>query len=223
VSPPSSAAPPGPPALPIVKICGVTRPADAQAAAGLGAAIVGVNFWPRSPRCVDRERARAIAAAVRGSARLAGVFVNEDPDRVQEIAEDVGLDFVQLHGDEPVADLARFRGRSIRAIRFESARLSPSSNLFLLQEADLSFLLIDAPAGERYGGTGMPWDWALARPLVARAPAPVLVAGGIRPETARAALAASGAAGVDVASGVESAPGIKDPEKMRRLMEGLSG
>jgi len=84
-------------------------------------------------------------------------------------------------------------------------------------------LLIDGPAGERYGGTGEGWDWSMSAPLVAASAVPVLIAGGIRPETATAALSASGAAGVDVASGVEASPGVKDPEKMRRLMEAVEG
>jgi phosphoribosylanthranilate isomerase len=208
---------------PRVKICGVTRPEDALLAAELGAELVGVNFWPRSPRRVDPERARAIVQAVAGSARVAGVFVDEPPGRVDELADSVGLDLVQLHGDEPAAELARLVARfaCLRALRCDAARLA-APEPFAGAPPGVAFWLLDAPAGERYGGTGEPWEWGRARRLVERAPGPVLIAGGIRPGNARAALAATGAAGVDVASGVESAPGVKDPEKMRRLMEELA-
>jgi phosphoribosylanthranilate isomerase len=254
------------PAGPWVKICGVTRPGDAAAAAGLGAAVVGINFWPRSPRFVsERKRAREIAAAARERALVAGVFVDEDPARIEEIESECGLDLVQLHGDEPDEIVARFASRAIRALRAESAQAadraakdpsardqderlsvekkgeigevegSPTESISFrwkplsrgdadadrqprLQQNVYCWLL-DGPAGERRGGTGAAWDWARARPLVAAARAPVLIAGGLRPDNVRRALAATGAAGVDLASGVESAPGVKSGDLMERLFE----
>jgi len=196
----------------LIKICGLTREEDALAAVDLGADLLGLNFWPTSPRFVDLDRARAIADAVRGRGALrVGVFVNEPVARVREILERVGLDLAQLHGDEPTADHEALAGRAIRVFRGvpapEDARATPP----------VWGALVDGAVGARYGGTGEGWDYAALASW--RGPRPLLVAGGIRPGNAAAALAASGADGVDVASGVERAPGIKDRERMRRLIE----
>ncbi len=200
----------------VVKICGVTRVEDAVAAVDLGADLVGLNFWPGSSRCVGLDRARAIADAVRGrGALLVGVFVDAPVERVRAILEEVGLDLAQLHGDEPAAAHAALEGRSIRVFRGlpdrSTARATPP----------VWGVLVDAPASSpidlRYGGTGERWDFAALAGW--RGPRPLLLAGGIRPGLAAAALAASGADGVDVASGVELAPGIKDRERMRALIE----
>jgi len=231
---------------PWVKICGVARPEDAELAVALGATAIGVNFWSGSPRCVEPQRAREIVAAVAGRAAVAGVFVNEDPERIEEIEAATGIDLIQLHGDEPPELLARFAPHAIRALRARiaaptavngtgdpdprspSATATPSMEVFSPDGTTESSpyvtplaFLVDGPAGARFGGTGEGWAWSAARLFVERASAPVLIAGGIRPENARRALEESGAAGVDVASGVESSPGVKDPEKMRRLMEEL--
>jgi phosphoribosylanthranilate isomerase len=227
------------PAAPWIKICGVTRPEDAALAARLGADFVGINFWPRSPRFVaDLERARAIAQAARdgkGSARVAGVFVDQEVTWIEEVVERGGLDLVQLHGDEPDEVVARFAPRALRALGAETyvraaaetgARGERAKGVSLLRQQGPVFAwLLESPAaGGMRGGTGVAWEWSAARELVeALAPTPVFVAGGVRAETLRAALAGSGARGVDVASGVESAPGIKDPERMKRLFEALDG
>lgn len=222
---------------PWIKICGVTRPEDAALAAALGAGFVGINFWPRSPRFVaDLVRAREIADAARaagGANRVAGVFVDEASEWIDEVVERAGLDLVQFHGDEPDEIVARYAPRALRALRAdayaratadaETVHESPCDGRFLQQEDSVFAYLLESPAaGALRGGSGIAWDWSAARELVAAlAPAPVFVAGGIRPENVRAALGGSGARGVDVASGVESAPGVKDPERMRRLFEAL--
>jgi phosphoribosylanthranilate isomerase len=207
-----------------VKICGVTRATDAECAAGLGADFLGLNFWPGSPRHVELAAAGEIAAAAlaaRSSIRLVGLFVNERRERVEEIVEALGLDFVQLHGDEPEAELARWGDRLVRVVRGD--RLARAT----AEAAPFAYLL-DAPRAARrgaaeYGGGGVAWAWGEARAWVEARDRPVLVAGGVRPGNAAAALAASGAAGVDVASGVESAPGLKDEALMRRLIEEVRG
>ncbi len=196
----------------LVKICGLTGHGDALAAVELGADLLGLNFWPESPRHVEMARARAIADAVRGrGALLVGVFVNEPIEAVRETLEAVGLDLAQLHGDEPDADFAALEGRAIRVYRGvpDVARLGRTPPVW--------GALIDGAAGARYGGTGESWDYAALAGW--RGPRPLLVAGGIRPGHAAAALAASGADGVDVASGVERGPGVKDRERMRELIE----
>lgn len=228
-----SAAPPAP----WIKICGVTRPEDAALAARLGAGFVGLNFWPRSPRRVaDLGRAREIADAARqasGAVRIAGVFVDQAPAWIDEVVARTGLDLVQLHGDEPDEVVSRYAPRALRALgagtyaraaaEAGSTRERPGSVLSLQQSVSVFAFLLESPAaGARRGGSGVAWEWSSARRLVAAlAPTPVFVAGGVRPDNARAALAASGACGVDVASGVESAPGVKDAEKMKRLFDAL--
>jgi phosphoribosylanthranilate isomerase len=231
---------------PWIKICGVTRPEDAALAAELGAAFVGINFWPYSKRHVEIDAADAIVAAAREAGSTApatvGVFVDEDPARIEEIVESVGLDFVQLHGDEPDDVVARFGSRALRGLRavggvsrlladcaaLDGERAGEARRAFdaALDRAGLSLqwkafaVVLDSPeAAAGYGGSGRPWSWGSARALCAFSPTPILIAGGVTPETAGAALVTSGAAGLDLASGVESAPGTKDREKMIRLFE----
>lgn len=227
---------------PWVKICGVTRPADAEAALALGADFLGLNFWPGSPRAVDAGAAREIAAAVGGRVKLVGLFVNQAPAEIEARAQEFALDLVQLHGDETESDLERFAPRLLRVERADRVATPPTAHSdrsrppaqdlegrFIQQKAfvfprvvPIAFV-VDAPRDARYGGTGAPWAWGVARDWIAACPRPVLVAGGVRPENALAVLAATGAAGVDVASGVESSPGVKDHERMRRLFEEVRG
>ena len=196
---------------PLVKICGVTRVEDAVLAVELGADWLGLNFWPGSPRSVSLPRARAIAHAVSGRVGLAGVFVDAPLAEVEATLAGLGLDLAQVHGDVSTPDLeslaaARRLLRPFRGVPGQATiDAGPAATLYLVDAAHATLL----------GGTGQSWDFGALAGL--RFPAPVLVAGGIRPENVAAALAASGADGVDVASGVESAPGIKDPEKMEQL------
>ncbi|GMU64999.1 MAG: N-(5'-phosphoribosyl)anthranilate isomerase [Acidobacteriota bacterium] len=223
--------------VPWIKICGVTRPEDAALAADLGAGFVGINFWPRSPRFVaDLVRAREIADAARaasGAIRVAGVFVDQAPAWIDEVVDRAGLDLVQLHGDEPDEVVGRYAQRALRTLRAEAyARPTADSGTVhersnggrsLRQSVSVFAFLVESPAaGALRGGSGVAWDWSAARELIAAlAPAPVFVAGGVRPENVREAVAGSGARGVDVASGVESAPGLKDPDKLKKLFEVL--
>lgn len=210
----------------MIKICGVTRPEDAALAAELGADLLGLNFYPPSPRSLDPEQDRARLAEIADAAAgvpTVGVFVDEDPERIEEIEERVGLALVQLHGDESPETVRRFGRRAVRVFRRD--RLPAPEELALYPEVwgflfDLPVAPVAPERGARqalYGGTGEAWDYEMLAAL--EDDRPVLVAGGIRPETARAALAASHAAGVDVCSGIESSPGCKDPELMKRLFE----
>jgi phosphoribosylanthranilate isomerase len=207
---------------PLVKICGVTRPGDADLAVDLGADLIGVNFYPPSPRCLSVEAAREIADAVAGRALLAGVFVDRPLAEIEEIAARTGLDLVQLHGDEGPEVAAALGARALKAFRVapaEGERLDPA----LLEPYPGAWgFLFDVCDERLYGGTGRAWSYRSLSGLAGTTAAdgrPVLVAGGVGPRTARAALEASGAAGVDVCSGVESAPGIKDPLLLLRLIE----
>ncbi len=196
-----------------VKICGVTRVEDAVLAADLGAAFIGLNFYPPSPRCVDRSLAREIVAAVRGRAEVIGVFADDALGEIEATVAAVGLDRVQLHGAEPPRLAAAFGTRAVKAFRGlpSLADLEPyaTAGAFLIDAADETLL----------GGTGLPWSWDVS--ALAAAGKPLFVAGGIRPENARRA-AGGGADVLDVCSGVESGPGIKDPILLERLFRAVA-
>ena len=203
-----------------VKVCGLTRPEDAALAAELGASLVGINFWPGSPRAVDFPTGRAVADAVRGRALVVGVFVDQPASFVQRALDVAGLDLVQLHGDESAADAAPFAARALKAFRcgeaFDPAAAAPFAGCW-------GFLL-DAAHERLHGGTGEAWRWERAAgALPGRR---VLLAGGVAPGRVRELAArlreraGAGVAlpwGVDVCSGVERAPGVKDEAKLRAL------
>lgn len=200
-------------ARPIIKICGVTRPEDAVAAVELGADLLGLNFYGGSSRCVELARAREIAAAVGRRRPLVGVFVDAPLGVIEESVEAVGLDLVQLHGDEAPELAAALGPQAIRAFRvgegLDAAALDAYPGVW--------GFLFDGGGTGLYGGSGREWGWGRLAGL--RTAKPWLVAGGIRPGNARRALTASGAHGVDVCTGVESAPGRKDRSRMERLFE----
>jgi len=211
---------------PLVKVCGVTRVADALAAVELGVDLVGLNFHRPSPRCLDTGPAAEIAAAVRerggGRVRVVGVFVDRPRREIEAVAAAVGLDLVQLHGDEPADEVAAFGGRAIRVLRLAPAAAPPTAALDAALAAHPAAwgFLFDVRHESLYGGTGRAWRWRAVAGLAD--PRPRLVAGGIRPGNALRALRESGAAGVDVCSGVESAPGVKDRGRMARLFAELA-
>ncbi|MGE5233494.1 MAG: phosphoribosylanthranilate isomerase [Acidobacteriota bacterium] len=195
-----------------IKICGITSIADARLAVGEGADLLGLNFYPGSARVVDVEPARAIADAVRGQVVLVGVFVNAAPDWVEEIAETVGLDLLQFHGDERPEDLQRFGARAIKALRWTGRR----DVARLAEYPEVWGFLLDRRHDSLYGGSGEAWDYRSVAGLQCRRP--WLLAGGLGPRNVRSAVAEVRPWGVDVASGVESAPGRKDAELLRRFV-----
>lgn len=207
-----------------VKVCGVTRPEDAALAVELGADLLGINFWPQSPRAVSAAQAREVADAVRGRVLLAGVFVDQPPAFVAEAAAAAGLDFVQLHGDEApetLPELARAGVAPDRVIRAFRVGASFDAAGAIAPWGESWAFLFDAARPGMYGGTGVEWSW---RRVAHAAPGRrVLVAGGVAPGRLRALLDAVGDDwrpwGIDVCSGVESAPGHKDAGKLRALFE----
>lgn len=199
-----------------IKICGITRPEDALAAADAGADAIGLNFYPKSPRVIDESRARTIIAALPPGIVKVGVFVNAPPEDVCRIYDELGLDLIQLHGDEPPEYLAKLGGRPwIKVFRAAGTKGLLDIMLFLAIHRDLGCLprmvLLDAPLTEGFGGSGKLADWWLAKHYLAVDSRPPLVlAGGMRPENVAEAIRATGVHAVDTASGVESRPGIKD-------------
>lgn len=207
-----------------VKICGVTCPADARDAVQAGADAIGVNFYAPSPRSVTVDEAAAICEATTGNTSKVGVFVNMCADEIRRIADRCRLDVIQLHGDEPPSLVAELEGRTIvRAFRCRDQGLAPIAE-YLKHCGDLGRLpdgaLIDAYAPGSYGGTGRVVDWS-AIPELRRLSGEmkIVLAGGLTPWNVADAIRAAQPDAVDTASGVESAPGVKDRELVRRFIE----
>jgi phosphoribosylanthranilate isomerase len=198
-----------------VKICGVTRTDDALLAAELGAWAVGFVFWPGSPRYVAPERARTIVDALPASVTAVGVFVDQPVEEVDTIARGVGLGAVQLHGAEPSTYAQSLELPVIKALSVTDALSEASRDAW--HDATL---LIDAMDPERRGGTGRVVDWTAAADVARRRP--VLLAGGLRADNISEAIRIVRPAGVDVSSGVERAPGVKDAALLRALFAALS-
>lgn len=194
-----------------VKVCGVTRPADAVAAARAGADAVGLNFYPGSKRVVTVAQASRVVAALPPFVWAVGVFVNASRAEVLRVARAVGLDAVQLHGDEAPALAAGLPLRTVKALHVGQGSLAAQAR----RHAGADLLLLDA-AQPGFGGGGVAFDWRLAGALARRRP--VLLAGGLTPGNVAAAVAAVRPFGVDVASGVESSPRRKDPVKLRSFV-----
>lgn len=197
----------------LVKICGITRVEDAKAAVEAGAGALGFVFWPESPRFIDPFRARAIVQELPPFVATTGVFVNQGIREVNEIACLVPLCVAQLHGDED-PDFALATNRPVvKAVGSETAMARASI------WPDRVMLLVDAHDAERRGGTGTVADWRAAAALARQRR--VLLAGGLRPDNVAAAIAAVKPFGIDVSSGVESAPGVKDHALIKALFEAL--
>jgi phosphoribosylanthranilate isomerase len=189
----------------IVKVCGITRVEDAAAACELGAAAVGFIFWPTSPRFIDPYRARAIVRALPPFVTPVGVFVNQPVEYVNAVASLVWLGAVQLHGDENAALIAQVNRPVIKAVSngaLDAADGWPRD----------AVLLVDAHDPERRGGTGVTADWRAAAALARRRR--LLLAGGLTADNVADAVACVQPFGIDVSSGVESAPGVKDHDRM---------
>jgi phosphoribosylanthranilate isomerase len=201
----------------IVKICGVRRAEDARLAAELGAAAVGFIFWPKSPRFIDPYRAQAIAGMLPPWVTPIGVFVDQPLDYVAGVAGLVKLGAVQLHGAEDVTAFRRAGYRIIKALPVARG-FSMASVSGLPPEVTV---LLDAHDPVRRGGTGQTIEWSVAA-AVAKA-RPTILSGGLTPENVRAAIAAVGPSAIDVSSGVESAPGLKDSAKLRALFAAIEG
>ncbi len=210
-----------------IKICGVTSLEDALAAAQAGADLIGLNFYKPGPRYVDPASAAQIVSGLRvqlsaGCPVLVGVFVNEPLDGLQAIADQVGLDFLQLHGDEPPEILAALGGRGFKALRPQSVEeaiaQAESYAPYAPQDQRAPSLLLDAYHPALYGGTAQQASIEVALAVSAHMPR-LMLAGGLTPENVGERVAAIKPWGVDTASGVESgAPRKKDHARLRAFV-----
>jgi phosphoribosylanthranilate isomerase len=202
-----------------VKVCGITRPEDAELAVGLGAWALGFILWAPSPRAADPAVAAGVAAALRRRVALVGVFVNPTLDEVAHAADALHLSHLQLHGDEGPAFCAE-AGRRSGAKVIKAVRIAGAADFQDLERFHTDFHLLDTAARGLRGGSGQAWDWALAARR--RRKIPAILSGGLTAENVAAGIAAVDPYAVDVASGVEASPGVKDPEKLAAFMAAAS-
>jgi phosphoribosylanthranilate isomerase len=199
----------------VVKICGITRVEDALAAARCGAHAVGVVFYRPSPRCVSPSQAAALVAALPPFVSVVGLFVDADAGEVRATVAEARCHLLQFHGSEPPEFCAQFELPYVKAVRVRSG-------VDLLQYArayrDAKGLLLDAYVDGTHGGTGTSFDWKLIPRSI---PLPVILSGGLNPQNVEQAVRAVRPWAVDVSSGVEAAPGIKDAARIAAFMSGV--
>ena len=202
-----------------VKICGVTNLADARAAAKAGADLLGFNFWLRSPRYITPAKAQRIVRQLPKGVAAVGVFVNEPEENVLAIARSVGLDYVQLHGDELPQAVARISRifPVIKAVRVRESFRPATLSRFRRAKA----ILLDGFDRKLPGGTGKTFDWTGARR--AKRHAKIFLAGGLTPENVAEAIRVASPFAVDTASGVEVRPGKKSANRVKAFIRNAKG
>jgi phosphoribosylanthranilate isomerase len=201
-----------------VKVCGITRVEDAEAAAALGAWALGMIFWPQSPRACPPEVAEEIGQTLKRSAELTGVFVNATLDEVASLADRCSLTLLQLHGDEgPIycREAARRTGCKV----MKAVNVRDAASVDGLRAFPTDFHLTDAHVAGQRGGTGQSFNWGLAQRH--RGPAPLVLSGGLTPENVGEAIATVHPWGVDSASGTEASPGVKDPARLEAFFRAV--
>jgi phosphoribosylanthranilate isomerase len=201
-----------------VKVCGITNLGDARVAANAGADAIGLVF-AESPRRVSVERAKEIAAALPQDVLKVGVFVDAGPEEVLRIAREVGLDYAQLHGDEPPEAVAEIRGGGVGVMK--ALRVRNAEALAVIEQYGADLFLLDAWSAKARGGTGVRFDWELAKTLIGRDN--IVVSGGLDPENVREAIEYFEPYGVDASSSLEERPGKKSGERVRRFVGAAKG
>jgi phosphoribosylanthranilate isomerase len=197
-----------------VKICGITNYNDAAAALDMGADLLGFNFYAKSPRFVPPEKARQIINMLPGFVDIAGVFVNESIEQVTETKNLCQLDWVQLHGDESPEYCKQFLSVNVKVMK--AIRVKDQEDIKKAEDYFTDAILLDAFDPEKYGGTGLSFDWNIIGHINKR----VFLAGGINPDNAAEA-AELGVYGIDICSGIEAEPGKKDHKKVKKLFENI--
>jgi phosphoribosylanthranilate isomerase len=204
-----------------VKICGITRTQDAELAATLGATAIGLVFWPKSPRFLPLEAAKEIASNVGGSVLKAGVFVDQPMDEVVRIMDEAELDVAQLHGHETPEYCRQLMNQSAVSGRtvIKAVGLTDSGSVTIDAFDPDVLVLVDAYDPVRVGGTGKTVNWDAAREMATTRR--TILAGGLNAANIKLAIRSVRPYGVDVSSGVESSPGVKDPNRLRTFFEAL--
>lgn len=201
-----------------LKICGVTRLDDAKALIQLDVHAIGVNFWPNSKRYLNAKSAKNMLESIAGKIVRVGVFVNAEPELPMQMLESKLIDIAQFHGDESVEYCSTFANKGLAFIK--ALGVSDLTSLDIAEKYGAIAILLDTPAPGVYGGTGETFDWAHARNFVGKHPKlPMLLAGGITPDNAEDAILTVRPAALDIASGAEISPGIKDLDKVQKLMD----
>ncbi|MFK7909358.1 MAG: N-(5'-phosphoribosyl)anthranilate isomerase [Akkermansiaceae bacterium] len=200
-----------------LKICGVTKTDDAAQLIELGVHALGINFWPKSKRYLCPQDAEPILNACSGKITRVGVFVNAEPELPQRLLESGLIDLAQFHGDENPEYCAHFADIQLPFIK--AIGVKNMASLKNITDYRANAILLDTPAPGVYGGTGETFDWSHAKAFIDTHPdIPVLLAGGITPENASDAISQVHPAALDIASGAELSPGIKDMDKVRALL-----
>ncbi|MFT5469634.1 MAG: phosphoribosylanthranilate isomerase [Verrucomicrobiales bacterium] len=206
--------------VPRVKVCGFTDAQNARDVVEAGVDAIGINFWPKSKRFIEPDEAALWLGELAGRVCRIGLFVNATYDEIEAVVDHSVLDAIQLHGDETpefCADVAAFGLPLIKAIGVRGD--APVADL---TEFPTDKILLDAFAPGEFGGTGRSFRWDVAQQQLAANPDVFFIlAGGLTPENAAEAIKATGAAAIDLASGVESAPGVKDLAKVRALLSAV--
>ena len=200
------------------KVCGITSGADARAAIGAGADAIGFVFWPASPRAVSIDDAASIAGEIADDVWKVGVFVDPSPEVLSKATAGVGLDFIQLCGDEPASVCTDAPKPAWKTLRLAPGTTADAAEARAEEFADCT-LVVDAAVPGEYGGTGQAADWRAAARLAAHRR--VLLAGGLRADNVGAAIDQVRPWGVDVSSGVEAEPGVKDESKLKAFAAAL--
>jgi len=200
--------------IPKVKICGITNHEDAVAAMDMGADLLGFNFYPKSPRYITLEKAADIISKLPGFIDLAGVFVNASLEQIRETKDSCQLDWIQLHGDENPQFCQSLLSDSVKTMK--AIRVRDAADIERADEFFTDAVLLDAFNPDKYGGTGLTFDWNVIGHIGKR----VFLAGGINPDNAVEAVKL-GVYGIDVCSGIEAEPGKKDHEKMKKLFDNI--
>ena len=200
-----------------IKICGITQIAIAEAFSYLAIDAIGLVFYKQSPRCVSITQANAIINALPPFINRVGLFVNANPNDIEQVLKQVSIDTLQFHGDETPAQCMQYQLPFIKAVR-----VNQQTNLkqFADDYHQASGLLLDAYHLESFGGTGKVFDWALAKQSLVL---PIILAGGLNPDNVAQAIKQTKPYGVDVSSGVESVKGVKDLTKIKQFIKQTHG
>ena len=200
-----------------IKICGITRDGDADVAADLGASAVGLVFYPGSPRAVMASQVASLIGNVCDRIDIVALFANPTRSEVETVLETGFVNLLQFHGDETEDFCRSFKMPYLKALRVKNLQfLAESINRY----ETAAYLLLDSYSNQELGGSGQIFDWGLGKSFVQKSEQRVIIAGGLKPENVKDAVKQIDPFGVDVSSGVESSPGVKNAMKLKRFIEG---